>query len=325
MRLRLLAALVMSFLFLEGCDSHENWETLVNAAQLQMDKKELDVAEKLLLSAYDEPTHDTWLGKDKVTSLASSFGHLGLLYHMEQCQFDKSVQNYSRALIILKDNDGHFALKNQLWHEFAGVKEDQGELLEAEKFLQQAAKFQEKVGTWGHSARDEYESLSSLWALGRIQLKLEKYNEAESIISRELKMMEKDSEGSFMRTWSAYTRANLAEVYRGQGRYAEAEAQFKNAIAAMERTGNAAYSALGPALENYAKTLKSVGRESETAEILIRAKEIHAAQHKMDHLNTNNGMAVMIDCSRRVNLADTKETSSAPDSAQKSGSSSSFQ
>ena len=168
MRFLLLAVLVMPILFSEGCDSHENWETLVNAAQLQMDKKELDVAEKLLLSAYDEPTNGTWLGRDKVSSLAASYGHLGLLYHMEQCQFDKSVQNYSRALLTLKDKDGHSALKSRksrLWHEFSGVKENQGELLEAEKFLQQAAKLEEKVDIRGSFARDEYESLSSLCGL----------------------------------------------------------------------------------------------------------------------------------------------------------------
>lgn len=108
--------LIISCTFLlQGCDSPENWEILEKAARIEMEKKEFDIAEALLLSAYDEPTQRRWLGANKEPRLAGAFGHLGLLYHMEKCQLDKSEQNYSRALMLLKEVEGGYAMLNCQW------------------------------------------------------------------------------------------------------------------------------------------------------------------------------------------------------------------
>lgn len=110
-----------------------------------MEKSNLDTAESLLLSAIEERDEERLFGRKNEPSLAGAFGHLGLLYHMEKCELEKSQQNYERALLILKDVEGHFALKSALMHEFAAVMKDQGKYSEAEQMLLQAVINQEKL------------------------------------------------------------------------------------------------------------------------------------------------------------------------------------
>lgn len=114
--------------------------------------------------------------------------------------------------------------------------------------------------------------------------------------------MEKESEDGLVRTWSTYTRAALAEAYRGQGKYAESVGQFKQAVGLMEQRGAATYQALGQALENYASTLTSLGRDSESVPIRVHAKEIRDAQRKQYEVEAKVGMLLSIPCSERRDL-----------------------
>ncbi len=71
---------------------------------------------------------------------------------------------------------------------------------------------------------------------------------------------------------------NLAELYREQGKYAQAEPLYQRALAIVEK-------ALGPdrpdvaqALENYADLLSRMGRDEGAAKLEARAQAIRAKQ-----------------------------------------------
>src|SRR5262249_55667735 len=69
---------------------------------------------------------------------------------------------------------------------------------------------------------------------------------------------------------------NLAALYTKQGKYGEAESQYKRALAIIEKGLGPNHPNVAPALENYAISLRQTGRAAEAAELEDRAKAIKA-------------------------------------------------
>ena len=69
---------------------------------------------------------------------------------------------------------------------------------------------------------------------------------------------------------------NLAELYRVQGRYAEAEPLHKRALAIAEKALGPDHPHVATSLENYAALLRKTGRTTEATEMETRAKAIRA-------------------------------------------------
>ncbi len=69
---------------------------------------------------------------------------------------------------------------------------------------------------------------------------------------------------------------NLAEVYRLEGRYAEAEPLFKRALAIFEKALGPEHPNVATGLENYAALLRKTGRADEATEMEACAKAIRA-------------------------------------------------
>lgn len=74
----------------------------------------------------------------------------------------------------------------------------------------------------------------------------------------------------------AISAINLANCLRQQGRYAEAEPLYKQAITVKERAFGPLHSELIPVLENYAKMLRAAGRSAEADKMDHKAKAIFA-------------------------------------------------
>ena len=71
-------------------------------------------------------------------------------------------------------------------------------------------------------------------------------------------------------------RWNLADVYYGTGRFADAETEYRRAIAIQERVLGREHSDLTWILEGLARTLRSTNREGEAALLDVRAAAIRA-------------------------------------------------
>ena len=69
---------------------------------------------------------------------------------------------------------------------------------------------------------------------------------------------------------------NLAEFYRAQGQYAEAEPLFRRSLAIMEKALGPEHPHVAACLENYAGLLRKTNRQSEAAKLEARAKAIRA-------------------------------------------------
>ncbi len=67
---------------------------------------------------------------------------------------------------------------------------------------------------------------------------------------------------------------NLAEFYRAQGRYAEAEPLYQRSLAVWENTFGPNYPEVTTCLVNYAALLRNTGRVDEATEMEARARAI---------------------------------------------------
>ena len=74
----------------------------------------------------------------------------------------------------------------------------------------------------------------------------------------------------------AHSLNDLAELYRGQGCYAEAEPLYRRSLAIREKVFGPEDSDVATSLENYAALLRETGREDKAEEMEARAKAIRA-------------------------------------------------
>jgi tetratricopeptide (TPR) repeat protein len=73
---------------------------------------------------------------------------------------------------------------------------------------------------------------------------------------------------------AAFSQYELAELYRRQKKYDEAEGLFKKAIPAMENAPGHVQYELAVILAKYASLLRETGRETEALPLEARAKEL---------------------------------------------------
>ncbi len=78
---------------------------------------------------------------------------------------------------------------------------------------------------------------------------------------------------------------NLAELYRAQGRYAEAEPLYKRALAIFEKALGPGHPLVAQSLENYALLLRETGRTTEATKMEARAKAILAKHARENPAN----------------------------------------
>ncbi len=69
---------------------------------------------------------------------------------------------------------------------------------------------------------------------------------------------------------------NLADLYRAQDRYAEAEPLYTRSLAIREKALGPEHPHVAMSLENYAALLQKTKRNAEAARMEVRAKAIRA-------------------------------------------------
>ncbi len=73
---------------------------------------------------------------------------------------------------------------------------------------------------------------------------------------------------------------NLAELYRAQGKYAEAEPHYQRALVIREKALGPEHRDVAQGLENYAALLRETGRGTEATKLEARVKAIRARHTK---------------------------------------------
>ena len=69
---------------------------------------------------------------------------------------------------------------------------------------------------------------------------------------------------------------NLAELYRAQGKYAQAEPLYRQALAIVEKALGPEHPGIATMLENYARMLRVLNRHDEAEKMEARAQAIRA-------------------------------------------------
>jgi len=99
------------------------------------------------------------------------------------------------------------------------------------------------------------------------------YAEAEKLFLAALKEAEKFGEQD---PRFAASLNNLAELYRAQGKYTEAEPLLQRALAIGEKALGPEHPQVATVLENYAALLRKMGRDAEADKMEARAQAIRA-------------------------------------------------
>ncbi len=78
---------------------------------------------------------------------------------------------------------------------------------------------------------------------------------------------------------------NLAELYRAQGWYADAEPLYKRSLAIREKALGPEHPHVAQSLENYAALLRKTGRSAEAAKMEAHAEAIRARHAEQNPAN----------------------------------------
>jgi tetratricopeptide (TPR) repeat protein len=77
---------------------------------------------------------------------------------------------------------------------------------------------------------------------------------------------------------------DLAELYRKQGKYSEAEPLYKRSIGIYENKRGPNSGTVATCLESYAGLLRETNRKAEADELDVRAKAIRVKSHEQHQL-----------------------------------------
>lgn len=242
-------------------------ESVLEQARACREKQRFQQAEALFKEALEKRL--SVLGQDD-PSVANVIVELGLLYETTVRE-EEAINLYAQAISILEKAfySGHGRLAPILEHQ-ADCYIKQGKLLEAESILKRALEINEKTLSAEHR-----QTLESAHKLALLCQKLGKLTEAEAILTKALKQLDTPLGPA------EEFRCDLALVYRAQGKIAEAEKSFKQAIEGFRSRGN--YPGLARCLEGYAEFLKSQDRKTDSEQVEAVAKRMHAAKYMNRH------------------------------------------
>jgi len=199
------------------------------------------------------------LGDDH--SVAKAMDELGTLY-MELGKDAEAEQSFKSSVEVAerKYYAGHADVAPALDH-LADLYIKQGKFAEAEPVATRALEVNDKTLSGEHRC-----TLKSLHNLALVQMKLGKSPEAEKTLTKALKSLDTPL-GPYQEF-----KYDLARLYQEQGKTAEAEKAYKEAIEGFEYRRN--IPRLVECLESYADFLSKGERKSEGAKLKTRADKM---------------------------------------------------
>lgn len=234
-------------------------ETLRDEAHQAHAAHEYDRAAGLYKEAIDKL--QAILGDD--ASVAKAMDELGTLY-MEQGKNAEAEQLFKSSTEVAerKYYAGHASVAPALDH-LAELYVKQGKFAEAEPIAVRALEVNDKTLSGEHRI-----TLKSLHTLALVQMKLGKSADAEKTLTKALKSLDTPL-GPYQEF-----KFDLARLYEEQGKTAEAEKAYKEAIEGFEYRRN--IPRLVECMESYAAFLIKGERKDEGAKLKARADKMRA-------------------------------------------------
>lgn len=199
---------------------------------------------------------------------ATYLNYQGVLL-MDQDKYAEAEQAFKRALGIQERKPAeHPQLVNSI-NNLAKVYYYQGKYDEAEPLYQKLLETYKKSPNASPTGLAWYTKNYALLLYAR-----GKKAEAEQLFQSALAIFAKeDDDGD-----AAYSLYELAELYRRQKKYDEAEPLYKDALARMERAAKPDRGRYVAALEKYAALLRQTNREAEASSAEARAREVRSGR-----------------------------------------------
>ena len=201
--------------------------------------------------------------------VAASLGRLSkILYDLGK--YAEAEALYQRVLRIDEKTLGpeHPSVALDL-HNLAILYDRQGKYGEAEPLYKRALAIQEK-----NLGSENPDVALTLNRLAQLYVTQERYVEAEPLVTRALAISERALGLDHPNV--ATGLHTLAMLYSAQGQYAEAEPLYRRTLTIQEKVLGREHPLLAALLEDYATLLRKINRETEAAEMDVRAKAIRA-------------------------------------------------
>ena len=200
--------------------------------------------------------------------VATSLNSLAGVYR-KQGNYTEAEPLYQRTLAMREKSLGleHLAVAPAL-ENYAKLLRRTNREAEAEKMEARAQAIRAKHARWEKSVQ----------AGGKARRE-KRYAEAEKLYLAAVKEVEKFEPQEPHLTQTAMTLTLLAELYRKQSKYAEAEPLLQRAVAIQEKVLGPEHPKLGDSLKTYADILGKMKRKAEAQKIKARAKAIRS-KHK---------------------------------------------
>jgi tetratricopeptide (TPR) repeat protein len=241
-------------------------EALLDQAVIAESKRQFSTAANLLDQAVKR--REKALGED--ISVAQFMDKLGAVLTILG-KYDDAEKTLTAALAMAEKAlyPAHGLLVPFLAH-LAELKIAQNKFAEAEPFAARALEISEKTLSGEHRT-----TLQNIHRLGMIQRKLDKQADAEKTLTKALKHI--DSPLGPLEEF----KYELAMLFQTQGKVAEAEKAYKEAIDGFEYRSS--LPRLAECLTSYAEFLKANNRAGETNLLLARAKVARDASLDWHH------------------------------------------
>ncbi|HEY9682230.1 MAG TPA: tetratricopeptide repeat protein [Drouetiella sp.] len=241
-------------------------EALVDQASLAAGKRQFSRAESLFEQAAKR--REKAIGED--VSVAQILDELGAV-QIALGKYADAEKTLTNALSMAEKAlyAGHGLLVPFCQH-LADLFILQSKWAEAEPYAARALEISEKTLSGEHRT-----TLQNIQRLGMVQSKLDKQAEAEKTLTKALKHI--DSPLGPLEEF----KYELAMLFQAQGKTAEAEKAYKEAIEGLEY--RSALPRLAQCLTSYAEFLKANNRAGETEKLLERAKTAREASRDWHH------------------------------------------
>ena len=186
----------------------------------------------------------------------------------DRLDYSKALRNYAAAVALAPDNPDYLLPAGEMALEM-------GEYQRAEEWLEHLLAIREQEG------KEDIELALALNDLAAVYYYQSRYEEAESLCKRSLKIRQKKFGKEHPDV--AESLNNLALLYYEQVQYEEAEPLFKRSLKISEKIHGEDHPNVAPSMNNLARLYGSQGRYAEAEPLYKRSLEIREKKLGKDH------------------------------------------
>jgi tetratricopeptide (TPR) repeat protein len=195
--------------------------------------------------------------------------------YTQRKQYDKALAWYREALKKADETPEEYKSTSGIIRHLGKIYEEMGNYSESEKIYSRIKKILEN-----NPGNLDYSFAQSLLDLGRINLKMKKFDQAEPLLLESKKRTAEILPANHLN--NGKVRTSLAELYLGKEDFAQAERYVREALDIYEKPlGDRDPKAIAEALELYSKILVASKQENKAQEIEAKLKQVRTEKRKL--------------------------------------------